>query len=114
MLIVAIAASAFGSRIRALQRQEEAFRQISAKGGEILVRVEGTSIYFCKRDGFLCGTGLKRVIESEGSSASLHDVDVDLLDSILNLRHVNFQGTAVSASRIESFEKAYPQCHVSK
>src|SRR6188474_2682498 len=104
MAVIAIGSAAYGNRLRQFQRQQLAFQQIASKGGEVLAYTGGTSILFHQTDGFLCGTGLVQHVSPATDSVSFSDDDVSVLDNVLNLRYVDFQGTAVSATRIASFQ----------
>lgn len=112
MFVVALAASAYGNRLRARQRQAEVFHQTSKKGGEILAYQGGTSIHFNRPGGFICGTGLMARIAPQGDPSSFADSDVGLFDDILKLRYVNFTGTKVSEGQMHSFRTAHPKCRV--
>jgi hypothetical protein len=112
MLLVAIATSAYGYRLRALERQEKSFRAIVAKGGEIHVRVEGTIVYFSSPRGFVCGNGLMRVLSPNATEVTFGDADLPVFDDLPKLRHVDFSGSKVTAEGIVQFQAKYPHCTV--
>src|SRR5437879_6681008 len=85
MLAIAIAASAYGNHLRAITRQNEAFRQIATKGGWVLDYAEGASIGFGpppweRPTSFLCGTGLRGAHRPASNEITFYDRDLPLID----------------------------------
>jgi hypothetical protein len=107
---MATAAAAYGYHLRALQRQDAAFHRLAALGGEVHVRVEGTSVQFGQR-GVFCGSGLKRVVEATTASPSqLEPMDLAVLNGVLKLKFVDFGTAGISRSALEELRKRHPQC----
>jgi hypothetical protein len=111
MLVVCVGASLYGFHLRALQRQEVAFQQLSAKGFSITVYDEGTYVMRGPLWG-LCGTGLKRVVDASAQPAPFGDADLPLLDDVIKLRSADFTGTGVTPAAIANFKSTHPQCSV--
>jgi len=112
--VMAICATLYGARQRAVQAQERAFQAIAARGGSIWVYGQSASVFFKPRTGFICGTGLNRVIEPAAKPLSFTDRDVRLFDDILKLGFVDFAGTAVTVEAQAEFAGTHKECHTAQ
>jgi len=111
--VVAVAGAVFGDHLRAIQREESAFRQIVAKGGEIhRVWSSGTAVVLFEPSGHR-SCGRTQVIASHVAASDFKDKDLRLLDDIRVLQAVNFNGSGVSAEGIQSFARRHPVCRIS-
>jgi hypothetical protein len=110
--IIAAVSAFYGTRIRALEQQEEAFRQIASKGGWVYVWKDGTTIYFEEPQG-MCVFGLIRVVEPDAKSDRFTDQDLNLLDRVLNLQYINLHNSSVTPQAVQMFELTNTDCHVS-
>jgi len=112
MFLFALAASAYGNRTRALQRQEQAFTQIAMKGGEIHINRQSGAckVLFQPEGDWSCG--LCRVIAPQQFVDHFTDADLKLLDHILRLKRVDFNGSSVSTEAKRSFRNQHPNCEV--
>jgi hypothetical protein len=113
MLVIALSAAAYGSRLRAVQRQDEAFWKIAAKGGRVLHYEEGAYIDFPRTpQNGLCGTGLRGVFGPSSDRITFGDGDIPLLDDILTIRSIDFSGSQASTTAQDQFKKSHGGCHV--
>jgi hypothetical protein len=112
MLILAVGAALYGNHLRALERQERAFEQLSAKGFTIYLYSEGTYVRPGNPSQLICGTGLERVISASSSPKPFTDNDITVLDDIRNLCAVTVSGTNLTPEAIAHIKHKHPHCHV--
>jgi hypothetical protein len=108
---MAVCATFYGARYRAVQAQEQAFRAIAARGGEIYVYGDGTSIFFERPPLGLCGSGLNRYIPPAEKPTPFSDADLTLFDYIIDLDFVSFAGSAVTSKGRATFASSHKDCH---
>jgi hypothetical protein len=111
MAVIAACSAIYGARVRALEQQEEAFRQIASKGGWI--HIGGQTSVFFERPLGVCYSGVDRVIEPVSDPKPFTDEDMDALDKVPNLWSVNFHGTRVTPRSVGAFRMRKTDCHVS-
>jgi hypothetical protein len=112
-VLVAVVAAIYGSHLRALRRQEQAFKAIADKGGLVHVYSYGTQVYFETPPVTMCMNGIQRVIEPGGSANQFLDSDCELFGHVLHLHSVHFPGSHVSENAIASLKASHPQCRMS-
>lgn len=112
--VMSLGAAAYGYHLRAVQREEQAFRSIVALGGSIDVRVEGACVYFTDPGGFKCGSGLLRELAAETTPNNFADGHLYLFDDIRRLRYVDFRGSSVTPDSIHQFHRARPACSITE
>ena len=118
MALVAVAGAAFGNHLRAIRREQEAFRQITAKGGWVLDYQGGVSIGFGPPpwkgpNSFLCGTGLRGAYEPTSNEITFCDRDIPLLNDAVRLKAVSFEGTLVFPAARNIFKESHKDCRIS-
>jgi hypothetical protein len=106
MLIVALSAALYGAHLRAVERQEQAFRELSRKGFSIAVYGDGTYLY-TGGGGPMCGTGISRYMERRADNIFASE-DVDLLDAVILLRSIDVTGLRLPEQRVEELRKRFP------
>ena len=113
LTILAVIFALTGYQLRRLRAQEQAFVEISRRGGTILVYDEGVYIRFSAPRG-ICGTGLNRVIGASGSPSQFADKDTRHLYSVINLVSLDLSNTSVTDDAIGQLEKKIPGCQVAR
>ena len=106
MLIVALSASLYGAHLRALERQEKAFQELSRKGFTIEVYGDGAYLQ-TRNDGSVRGTGLARVIERQADNLFAQE-DEQLLEEVIALKVVNVAGLRLPEERVAELSARFP------
>src|SRR5438093_692618 len=111
MVIVAIAATMYGYRLRAIQRQEQAIRRIAAKGGTVFYSPSRVFVDFSISEaptgmGVLCSN--ERVICPDYTQPSTFcDADLQLLSDVFHLYDVVFGGSMVTNKAARAFQTSH-------
>jgi len=120
MALVAVAGAAFGNYLRAIRREQEAFGQITSKGGWVLdYYQEGVWIGFgpppwkITKTYFHYGTRLRGMYEPTSNDITFCDRDIPLLNDVVRLKAVSFEGTLVFPTARNSFKKSHKDCRIS-
>jgi hypothetical protein len=109
--VIAACSAIYGARVRALEQQEEAYRQIASKGGWI--HIGGQTSVFFERPVGVCYSGVDRVIDPVSDPKPFTDQDMELLDKVPNLWSVDYYGAGVTPQAVGAFRIRKTDCHVS-
>jgi hypothetical protein len=113
MFLVAVLAAVYGNRQRVARRQEEALRQIAARGGLVHVYSYGIQVYFEELPPLYCTNGLQRVLWPLSTATDFQDADCSYFDEVADLRRVHFPGSSVSKDGVIEFLRRNPESRVS-
>jgi hypothetical protein len=114
--LMLMVAALYGSHLRAIQRQDQAFEKLAAKGFTVLMYrfdIGGTThVRYGGGGRLMCPSLVSRFVEAHSAPEPFTEADLVLFDDILHLRVVNTTGANLSPEIVHRLRNRYPQCDI--